>query len=104
MSHSALGASSLKHEENSEEHRMPQTVILRIICFMLMNELLLANKITANCLNHKEKRNETANFRCQMSLFFTDMSLFANFHGCCAAHKKQRRNRDVRSAVNMYGR
>ena len=24
--------------------------------------------------------------------------------GCCVAHKKQRRNRDVRSAVNMYGR
>lgn len=69
-----------------------------------MNELLLADKITANCLNHKEKRNETANFRCQMSLFFTDMSLFANFRGCCAAHKKQRRNRDVRSAVNMYER
>ena len=69
-----------------------------------MNELLLTDKITANCLNHKEKRNETANFRCQMSLFFTDMSLFANFHGCCAAHKKQRRNAHRDSAVNMYGR
>ena len=44
-----------------------------------MNELLLADKITANCLNHKEKRNETANFRCQMSLFFTDMSLLRIF-------------------------